>query len=679
MYAEHFGLREPPFAITPDPAYVYLSQHHREALAHLLYGTDESGGFVQLTGEVGTGKTTLVRSLLEQKLERVDIALCLNPRLTVEELLATVCDELHVTYPREHPTLKALVDALNEHLLRVHAAGRRTVLIVDEAQNLSREVLEQVRLLTNLETTKHKLLRIILVGQPELRQLLARPDLRQLAQRITARYHLPALDAEDTAAYIRHRLRVAGGREDLFSRSALRAVYKRSGGTPRLINILCDRALLGAYSQNAQRVNAGMIRQAAREALQSGSSGAARHPTHVRPALALGLAGLIMLGLGLWLPRTAPLATEEPVTRSEKDAANAPNPVPAAVAQWAPPASGKPVEAATAPADRARPMATLKAETEPAPATGATAPMAPAPNAAAPSTPAPAPDPSPAPGAAPSPAERAAPPSTPAPATPPPVAATTAPAPNSAAATAATPVSSSGALPAPNSATTGGPPPTSAASLAVATDAPAFDPIARLREARADNTNERLLDRWGVAPFQGRAGAFCEYVKTRRLRCLSGQGDWETLRRFDRPAVLRLNRPDGAATPVLLRALDGEHATLDLDGKPVTVPLSQLKPLWAGQYLLLWELQTDQAIIGPGNNGEAVRWLRRRLATAAGQSAPEAPSERFDAELGNQVRAFQKQHGLLADGMAGEQTLLLLNNLAPPPDTPRLSRPTREP
>ncbi|MBS1247393.1 MAG: hypothetical protein H6R48_182, partial [Proteobacteria bacterium] len=258
MYAPHFGLREPPFAITPDPAYVYLSRHHQEALAHLLYGVGENGGFVQLTGEVGTGKTTLVRTLLEQQLENVDIALCLNPRLTVAELLATVCDELGASYSPEPHTLKALLDALNAHLLQTHAAGRRTVLILDEAQNLSREVLEQIRLLTNLETAKHKLLRIILVGQPELRTLLARPDLRQLAQRITARYHLPPLDRRETAAYIDHRLRVAGGREDLFTWGARRVVYGHSGGIPRLINIICDRALLGAFGQGARRINASL-------------------------------------------------------------------------------------------------------------------------------------------------------------------------------------------------------------------------------------------------------------------------------------------------------------------------------------------------------------------------------------------------------------------------------------
>jgi general secretion pathway protein A len=420
MYAAHFGLREPPFAITPDPAYVYLSRHHQEALAHLLYGVGENGGFVQLTGEVGTGKTTLVRTLLEQRLESVDLALCLNPRLTVEELLATVCDELGASYPRESHTLKALLDALNAHLLQTHAAGRRTVLILDEAQNLSREVLEQIRLLTNLETAKHKLLRIILVGQPELRTLLARPDLRQLAQRITARYHLPPLDRRETAAYIGHRLRVAGGREDLFTWGARRVVYRHSGGIPRLINIICDRALLGAYGRSARRVNASLARAAAREALQGRAGGRTWQPSL---ALATALAGLAMIGVGLWLRH----------------------------------------------ADQSPPPAVSRA-----------------------------------PAATPTPAE------------------------------------ASGAM---------------APPLASATAAPA------------------------------------ESVPPRTL-------------------------------------------------------------------------------IGPGASGAAVRWLRARLALAAGQPVPDPLSEVFDAALAEQVRAFQREHGLQPDGLAGPRTLALLNKLAPESDTP---------
>ncbi len=308
MYTAHFGLREPPFTLTPNPAYVYFSHHHQEALAHLLYGTGENGGFVQLTGEVGTGKTTLVRTLLEQ------------PQLTVKDLLATVCDELGAIRPGAaaqpdtfedalqflssalpvskpaSTTLKPWLDALNAHLLQTHAAGRRTVLIIDEAQLLSREVLEQVRLLTNLETTRHKLLRIILVGQPELREMLARPDLRQLAQRITARYHLLPLNRRETAAYIGHRLQVAGGRPDLFTHRARRAVYRHSSGIPRLINVICDRALLGAYTQGAKRITPRHVQRAAQEALPGSVRQSARRRWL---AFGVGLAGLAMLSISL--------------------------------------------------------------------------------------------------------------------------------------------------------------------------------------------------------------------------------------------------------------------------------------------------------------------------------------------------------------------------------------------
>ena len=267
MYLDFFQLREMPFSITPDPAYLYMSPRHQEALGHLLYGTGQYGGFVQLTGEVGTGKTTIVRSLLDQKLADVDVAIIHNPRLSELEFVQAICDELRVAYPREAPTLKSLIDALNAHLLDVHAAGRRTVLIIDEAQNLQPAVLEQVRLLTNLETAKDKLLRIMLIGQPELSELLARPELRQLASRITARYHLTPLGQRETVEYIAHRLRVAGGQPELFTPGATDEVHRYSKGVPRLINIICDRALLGAYAQGAPRITTEIVRNAAQEAI----------------------------------------------------------------------------------------------------------------------------------------------------------------------------------------------------------------------------------------------------------------------------------------------------------------------------------------------------------------------------------------------------------------------------
>ena len=264
MYTEFFGLNEKPFAITPDPRYLYMSARHTDALAHLLYGISESGGFIQLTGEVGTGKTTLIRSVLEQLPEKADIALILSPQLTTLEFLETIVQELHCTTPAER-TVKAQIDALNAQLMRAHADGRRVVLIVDEAQTLSPELLEQVRLLTNLETAKQKLLQIILIGQPELRELLERPEMRQIAQRITGRYHLEPLLRDDTRAYVSHRLRVAGAQRDIFTRGAVNALYRQARGIPRLINVIADRALLAAYTQDRRDVDAKLVSKAAAE------------------------------------------------------------------------------------------------------------------------------------------------------------------------------------------------------------------------------------------------------------------------------------------------------------------------------------------------------------------------------------------------------------------------------
>lgn len=267
MYKEYFGLKEAPFSIAPDPRYLYMSEGHREALAHLIYGIGYDGGFVLLTGEVGAGKTTVCRCLLEQVPEDTTIAFIMNPRLSVVELLATVCDDLGIRYPKGSDSVKVFVDALNTYLLDAHERGRRTVLIIEEAQNLSSDVLEQLRLLTNLETSQRKLLQIIMLGQPELREKLARPELLQLAQRITARYHLGPLSKKEVAAYVAHRLDVAGGHAALFPPSVVRRLYRLSGGVPRLINILCDRALLGLYVQGKERVDVRTLSSAAREVL----------------------------------------------------------------------------------------------------------------------------------------------------------------------------------------------------------------------------------------------------------------------------------------------------------------------------------------------------------------------------------------------------------------------------
>jgi len=295
MYTSFFGLNEKPFSITPDPRYLFMSERHGEALAHLVYGVTESGGFMQLTGEVGTGKTTLVRTLLLNRMPaNADVAVVLNPQLSAREFLITICEELGVAVPADRSSIKALIDTLNHHLLDTHSDARRTILVVDEAQNLAPDVLEEVRLLTNLETAKQKLLQIVLIGQPELRDLLARNDLRQLAQRITGRYHLEPLSRDETAQYIEHRLKVAGSLGEVFDAGAKREVFRLSQGVPRLINVICDRALLGAYSVETRHVNRRMVRRAAAEI--TGKTEKAIWPRWAIPVIGIGGVVVIVAG-----------------------------------------------------------------------------------------------------------------------------------------------------------------------------------------------------------------------------------------------------------------------------------------------------------------------------------------------------------------------------------------------
>ena len=358
MYLEYYGLDQAPFSITPDPHYVFLSEHHRDALAHLLYGIHQGGGggFVQLTGEVGTGKTTLSRLLLNKLPENTHAALVLNPRLEPLELLQTICEELRLpltgttsppaattgkrktrTAPKIKPGGKAMFDALSAYLLEAYARGDKVVLIIDEAQNLSTEALEQVRLLTNLETETQKLLQIILIGQPELRETLARPELRQLAQRITARYHLRPLDLAGTTAYLRHRLTTAGAARFPFCNDAVRRVYRRSGGVPRLINVISERALLGGYAHDLLTINANTVDRAADEALApSAQATTERHRT------ALVIAGMLVCMVAVIafaLSRTAPADAPMPPKANSSPAATQPAPT-AVVASQSPALDG---------------------------------------------------------------------------------------------------------------------------------------------------------------------------------------------------------------------------------------------------------------------------------------------------------------------------------------------------
>lgn len=312
MYARFFGLQHEPFTIAPDPRYLFMSERHREALAHLLYGLGGGGGFVLLTGEIGAGKTTVCRCFLEQVPKHCNVAYIFNPRQSAAELMRSVCDEFRI--PVAHagdgpPSIKDCVDALNEFLLKTHAVGHNNLLIIDEAQQLDADVLEQLRLLTNLETNERKLLQIVLIGQPELRDMLARPQLEQLAQRVIARYHLGALTEAETIRYVRHRLVVAGLATALpFEAEALRTLHRLTRGVPRRINLLADRAMLGAFALGQTRITRTVVEQAAEEVL-------GRDETKARPTLAqratlvgAGVLGgaLLAAGLGWALAARAP-------------------------------------------------------------------------------------------------------------------------------------------------------------------------------------------------------------------------------------------------------------------------------------------------------------------------------------------------------------------------------------
>ncbi|RZV39447.1 MAG: hypothetical protein EX272_00570 [Chromatiales bacterium] len=554
MYTSFYGLNEKPFSITPDPRYLFLSERHGEALAHLVYGVTESGGFIQLTGEVGTGKTTLVRSLLLNRMpDNADVAVVLNPQLSVVEFLATICEELHIEVLHNRGSVKALTDALNRHLLKAHAEGRRTILVVDEAQNLSPAVLEQVRLLTNLETAKQKLLQIILIGQPELRELLARNDLRQLAQRITGRYHLEPLTSEETSSYIEHRLKVAGAVGEVFDAGAKKEVFRLSHGVPRLINVICDRALLGGYAKESRRINARLIRQAAAEV-----KGQLERSRWVgRTAIAAGLVGAALLAASAWS-----------VLQQEKSAR------PEIVA-----AEPETIEVQPEP----QPVVVEVAATEPEPALE--------------------PEPEPV--------------------------------------------------------------PTLDEQLQLAADL-----------TNTDYALAALFETWGLE-FRAGGRSGCSQAADAGLTCLYQRGSWAGLRQMDRPAILTLVDNSGNSHEVVLTAIIDDSAELSIGGVRVVHPVADITQAWFGNFMLLWRPPTGAATsLGRGSQGADVTWLRNSLTAIDGRYASEDPeSDLFDAGLEQIVQTFQRDHRLDVDGLAGQQTQIIINSLLAVEGTPRLSSP----
>jgi general secretion pathway protein A len=620
MYPKYFGLTESGFSITPDPQYLFLSDQHREALVHLQFGAGEDGGFVLLTGEVGTGKTTVCRAFLEQIPERVDLALIFNPALSSRELLQAVCSEFRIPVALESSSSRQLVSALNEYLLRAHAAGRRPLLMIDEAQNLSPEVLEQVRLLTNLETDKHKLLQIFLVGQPELRELLQQRGLRQLAQRITARYHLGPLKRRETRAYVRHRLRVAGAERELFTGPALRLVHRRTGGVPRLINILCERALLGAYATGRQQATWSIVARAAREL--AGNSGRRSPPPDGLARLgAWALAAFVALSLGFagyWLGSTE---STNPVVALSQPTPGRPEIVPIS------PIYASAVEPldAVVPPEAAEPLLPHKTEPayppvfEMAVSAAAVQPVSEMAQSESPKLAADQPE------------------------------------------AARPPVLT---------------PPEADSGRSQSADSPAVaDP--EWREFRAQALGlplagrklamQRLMTRWGIVFSERDLRDPCEVAEMDLAACLVRRAGWTRLLEFNRPALLRLDGGRNQALYALLIGFRGDAALIDLGDREQLLPLEQLDRYWSGDFILLWRIPPGgERLVNERASSRSRKWLAEQLAPLVGGAR--------DADLGALVRRFQQQQGLQVDGVAGPETMIRLNALSDRPGIPQLRR-----
>jgi general secretion pathway protein A len=600
MYESFFGLKQAPFSIAPDPRYLYMSERHREALAHLLYGLGGAGGFVLLSGEIGAGKTTVCRCFLEQVPAHCHVAYIFNPKLTVLELLQSVCEEFRIPVQPAAPgtpSVKDYLDPLNRFLLQTHAAGQRCVLVIDEAQNLSAEVLEQLRLLTNLETSERKLLQIILIGQPELRDMVARPELEQLAQRVTARFHLGPLDEDDTSRYLAHRLAVAGRKGVMpFDLAALRRIYQLSGGVPRRINLLADRTLLGAYAQGHSVVGGDMVERAAAEVFDQrrrpddrpAPASRRRHRRWTPAAMAaLALLGVLAIVLGWWSWRGG--RTPRPAPAPPVPVASAPLPAPAASAAVPPSALASAVGQADSASASAPASATAPAFAgEPAAASAAGA-AASSPGLAA------------------------------------------------------------------------WPPRPAASGTSAGVTLVAFNPATdwAVLHAERDEAWRELAVQWVLALPPGEP---CQVAARQQLACYrSDTGTLPLLRQLDRPVVLKLVDGQGRAGRAMLLALNAQSARIAAGPRQWTLPVAQLDKLWRGEFGTLWRVPAGyQKPLGPRASGPAAESLALALAAQVGASAPD-PGRGVDALARSRLVAFQRANGLPVDGAAGPTTFMLLN------------------
>lgn len=594
MYNEYFGFKEAPFSIAPDPRYLFMTPQHREALAHLVYGLNSEGGCLLLTGEVGTGKTTVCRCLLNQIPDKANIALVLNPKVTVNELLASICDELKIPYPQD-ATIKTYVDNINQFLIESHARGEKTVLIIDEAQNLDKAVLEQLRLLTNLETDQRKLLQIIILGQPELIDILSSDEMRQLAQRITARFHLKPLDKEDIKAYISHRLAVAGQNVQLFPDPTIKRLFSLSKGIPRLINILCDRALLGTYVQSKNSVDNATLEQAAKEVFGEIKNVTQKKNTSKSPLFAVAASVALAVAATLYYvyqhnTDTKITALDNVSDSTTTDLENViDNPVP---------------EHSTMddyPTENNSQLLTKDTAHEPASFDSSLHDEALA----------------------------------------------------------------------------------EIDSPSVNIPAEVKDETERhdlINDFIGDSSNDNkavayaaLFRTWGKRYDKKQHQRACMRATELGLSCLHKQGNLNSVRLLNRPAVMKLYNSAGEHAYAIITQLDEMSATLDTGVQRFKVSTMELDNHWLGEYTLLWQKPPYYTnALQPGNNGPMVQWLDQQMVRLYGYNDAPTISDTYKGNLISQVKKFQLSKGLEPDGVAGPLTFILLNTELGN-ETPRLN------
>lgn len=555
MYLDYFGLKEIPFSIAPDPRYLYMSERHREALAHLLYGVSGQGGFVVLTGEVGTGKTTICRCFLNQVPTNTDVAFIINPKLSARELMATICDELSIEYP-ESASIKVLNDLINHYLLKAHADNRHTVLIIDEAQNLRVDVLEQLRLLTNLETSEKKLLQIILLGQPELREMLTQNELRQLAQRVTARYHLHELNRMEVGAYVQCRLAVAGRKGRIFTQKAIKRLYQLSDGVPRLINLICDRALLGAYASQSEMVDAHHVKLAYDEIQGEKVPKPLLQNKLLRSiSVAVGISCIFILAFLLLNNMNQQFVEADSL---QVDTAPASKLLESSSPDVKPKAQASIVEKVQESIKDPEPLnVEIHASERPQNKRGA----------------------------------------------------------------------------------------------------PFLEQITGLVPTVDDKflAYQAVLNRWGVEYLKEPFILACEFAEMYGLRCLHNSGNWRSLLKLDRPAVLTLTNELGQALYFTLLAIEGQDALVNHQGDMYWVPMDELDRYWLGEYTVLWKLPPYKSrVVIPEQESED-EWLESSL-SRLGRSY-----NKTNEPLEKKVQRFQQSSGLVPDGIPGTMTLIHIN------------------